>query len=63
MFLGFLLLDPFVLLAVGRYLERETADVESEAEEVGQPDCGGERGEEGDGEGVEGNDGHELCSA
>ena len=60
MFLGFLFLDPFVLLAVGGNFEGETADEEECTEDVRYADCGWQGGEEGCRESVNCKDRQEL---
>lgn len=60
MLLLLLLLHPRILLPVGRDFEAQTADIEENADDVCDADCGGEGGEGCGWEGVEGEDGHEA---
>lgn len=55
-----LLLHPRVLLPVGDHFEGQAAHVEQDTDEVGDADSGGQGGEEGDGEGIDGQNGHEA---
>ncbi len=60
MLLLLLLLHPSVLLSVGDHFEGQAAHVEQDADQVRDADGGGQRREERDGEGVEGQDGHQA---
>lgn len=55
-----LLLGPLAFLRIGSGFEYDAARVQREAEDIREGDAGGERGEEGRGEGVESQDGEEA---
>ena len=55
-----LALHPGIFLAIGDDFEGEAADIKEGAYDVGDADCGGKGGEDGGGERVNGEYGHEA---